>query len=89
MEPQYLWYKKYYLRHRLKIDKYINYFIFIDYDFAWIIFLIGQFIDIKNKLDKANRNRPSRWQDPDPIADREFPLKPFNYGQDQDMRINR
>ncbi|CAH1111810.1 unnamed protein product [Psylliodes chrysocephalus] len=44
--------------------------------------------DIKNKLDKANRNRPSRWQDPDPIADREFPLKPFNYGQDQDMRIN-
>lgn len=43
------------------------------------------------KLDKTNRHRPSRWQEPEiPIGtEAQFPLKPFNYGQDQDMRINR
>ncbi|XP_056641060.1 histone-lysine N-methyltransferase, H3 lysine-79 specific isoform X2 [Diorhabda sublineata] len=42
----------------------------------------------KNKLDKS-RNRPSRWQEPEvPLMAKDFPLKPFNFGQDQDMRIN-
>ncbi|CAH1184639.1 unnamed protein product [Phyllotreta striolata] len=44
--------------------------------------------DVKSKTEKGIRNRPSRWQDPDPIVDREFPIKSFNYPQDQDMRIN-
>ncbi|XP_056641059.1 protein suppressor of sable isoform X1 [Diorhabda sublineata] len=44
--------------------------------------------DDKNKLDKS-RNRPSRWQEPEvPLMAKDFPLKPFNFGQDQDMRIN-
>ncbi|XP_023012917.2 suppressor of sable isoform X2 [Leptinotarsa decemlineata] len=45
--------------------------------------------DLKGKADKPSRNRPSRWQDPDPMAgSKDFPLKTFSYGQDQDMRIN-
>ncbi|KAG5885421.1 hypothetical protein JTB14_036070 [Gonioctena quinquepunctata] len=46
--------------------------------------------DGKGKIDKSGgRNRPSRWQDPDPASGgKDFPLKPFNYGKDQDMRIN-
>lgn len=40
----------------------------------------------EKKNEKSGRNRPSRWQDPDPIDN--F-IKPFNYGtQDQDMRIS-
>ncbi|KAJ8963553.1 hypothetical protein NQ314_005558 [Rhamnusium bicolor] len=43
----------------------------------------------QGKNEKSGRNRPSRWQDPEPspLKDVSFPLKPFNYGQDQDMRI--
>ncbi|XP_018571214.1 protein suppressor of sable isoform X2 [Anoplophora glabripennis] len=45
--------------------------------------------DVRGKNEKSGRNRPSRWQDPDPLPSKDlnFPLKPFQYGQDQDMRI--
>jgi hypothetical protein len=47
----------------------------------------------KPKTEKSSRNRPSRWQDPDPVDAAQppstFPIKPFSYGaQDQDMRVN-
>ncbi|CAH1118378.1 unnamed protein product [Phaedon cochleariae] len=47
--------------------------------------------DMKGKLDrdKPSRNRPSRWQDPEPVSvGKEFSPKSFIYGQDQDMRIS-
>ncbi|XP_063923736.1 uncharacterized protein LOC135137894 isoform X3 [Zophobas morio] len=47
----------------------------------------------KPKSDKPSRNRPSRWQDPEPMDTSQpppsnFPIKPFYTPQDQDMRIN-
>uniref|UniRef100_A0A6P7G112 Uncharacterized protein LOC114336436 n=1 Tax=Diabrotica virgifera virgifera TaxID=50390 RepID=A0A6P7G112_DIAVI len=43
--------------------------------------------DDPKKMDKS-RNRHSRWQEPENSSiPNDFPLKPFSYGQDQDMRI--
>lgn len=55
----------------------------------WVNFYDRKFSG--GKIDKANRHRQSRWQDAENPSGSEvsFPLKPFNYGQDQDMRINR
>lgn len=41
------------------------------------------------KSEKTNRHRPSRWQDAENDNDNDapFPMKPFSYGHDQDMRI--
>ncbi|VEN42163.1 unnamed protein product [Callosobruchus maculatus] len=49
-----------------------------------------ELIGFDGKMDKAGRNRPSRWQDPDGGSGKilGFPMKTFVYGQDQDMRIN-